>query len=118
MATNKAADLVRQLLAFSRKQDLNPSVENLNERVKNMENMLRRLVQEDISISLYLSSVNSLVYIDPSQFEMVLMNLTVNASDSIRKGRGGRIASSTKSIELEYSLFSPLSMLQVSVSSH
>ncbi|MCL4234487.1 MAG: PAS domain S-box protein [Deltaproteobacteria bacterium] len=82
-AGQRAASLTRQLLAFSRKQVLQPKVVSLNDIVSNMEKMLNRLVQEDIAVDCILSPDLWPTYADPGQVEQVVMNLVVNARDAI-----------------------------------
>jgi len=93
-AAAKAANLTRQLLAFSRRQTASPVVLDLDVVVQDMERMLRRLITEEISLSLALDSSSRRVYADPSQLEQVLVNLIVNARDAMPCG--GRISISTR----------------------
>ena len=80
-AGDRAAALTRQLLAFSRRQVLQPKVLDLNIVVTTMEQMLRRLIGEDIDLSTELSPSLSRVKADPGQIEQVIVNLAVNARD-------------------------------------
>lgn len=89
-AANRASTLTRQLLAFSRRQILKPKQVHLNELIKNLEKMMRRLVTEEIGMYLDLSAVPDTVWVDPGQIEQVLMNLIVNARDAMPGG--GRIS--------------------------
>ncbi|MFA6147185.1 MAG: PAS domain S-box protein [bacterium] len=92
-AGDRAAALTRQLLAFSRRQVLQPKVLDLNTVVTTMEQMLRRLIGEDIELLTDLSPSLSRVKADPGQIEQVIVNLAVNARDAMPGG--GRITVST-----------------------
>lgn len=85
-ATEQAANLTGQLLAFSRKQMLQPTIINLNDLVQNLQSMLARLVGEDITFATMLQPDLWPVMIDPSQIEQVVMNLVVNARDAMPTG--------------------------------
>ena len=97
-AGDRAAALTRQLLAFSRRQVLQPKVLDLNAVVTNMGQMLRRLIGEDIELSTDLSPSLSRVKADPGQIEQVIVNLAVNARDAMPDG--GRITIATADAEL------------------
>jgi two-component system cell cycle sensor histidine kinase/response regulator CckA len=86
-AGSRASGLTRQLLAFSRKQVLEPQVLDLNHTVRGMLKMLRLLLGEDIELLVSLSDQVGRVKADPGQLEQVIMNLSVNARDAI-SGRG------------------------------
>lgn len=87
-ATQRAARLTRQLLAFSRKQTLQAQVLEFDSLVANSEPLLRRVLHEDIDLILELDCAKAKVKIDPAQFEHVLMNLTLNSRDAMAsKGR-------------------------------
>jgi two-component system, cell cycle sensor histidine kinase and response regulator CckA len=98
-AKDRAASLTRQLLAFSRRQVLEPRVLDLNEIVRGMEKLLRRLIGEDIELAVSCASDLGEVRADPGQMERVIMNLAVNARDAMP--RGGRLAIETSNIGSE-----------------
>ena len=85
-AGQKAGSLTKQLLAFSRKQVLQPKVVNINSIVQDMERLLNRLIGEDISLSSNLATDLESIKVDPSQREQVIMNLSVNARDAMPNG--------------------------------
>jgi two-component system cell cycle sensor histidine kinase/response regulator CckA len=98
-AGERAANLTRQLLAFSRKQILQPVVLDVNSIVRETEKMLRRLIGEDIDFTLSLDSEAGCVKADPGQVEQIIMNLAVNARDSMP--RGGRLTIETRNWEVD-----------------
>jgi len=95
----RARDLVRQLLAFSRKQMLEFKPLNLNELLQRFEKLLRRTIRENIDVKLVLSSALPDVLGDVGQLEQVVMNLVVNAQDSMPDG--GSLVLETSVIELD-----------------
>jgi two-component system, cell cycle sensor histidine kinase and response regulator CckA len=97
-AGERAASLTRQLLAFSRKQVLQPKVLALNDVVTNVAKMLQRLIGEDIELVLSLSAALGQVKADPGQLEQVLLNLIVNARDAMPNG--GKVVIKTANAEL------------------
>jgi two-component system, cell cycle sensor histidine kinase and response regulator CckA len=94
----RAAALTRQLLAFSRKQILQPEIIDLNNTVAEMSKMLQRLIGEDIDLMLALSANVGKIKADPNQIEQVLMNLSVNARDAMPGG--GKLTIETSNIYL------------------
>src|SRR5215471_6346097 len=104
-ATSRAASLVDQLLAFSRRQVLQPRVINLNDIVSNLRKMLDRLIGEDVQIQTRLASDLGTVKADPGQVEQVLMNLAANARDAMPGG--GRLIVETANINLNRSSLGP-----------
>jgi signal transduction histidine kinase/DNA-binding response OmpR family regulator len=97
-ASRHAAGLTRQLLAFSRKQVLEPKLLDLNRVITDLDKMLRRIVGEDLDLRLVLASDLGQVMADPGQLEQVIMNLVVNARDAMPEG--GKIAIQTSNAEL------------------
>ncbi len=97
-AGERAASLTRQLLAFSRKQILQPKRLNLNAVVRDMEKLLQRLIGEDIYLATDLEAGLGLVEADPSQIEQVIINLVVNARDAMPLG--GKLNLETANVEL------------------
>jgi PAS domain S-box-containing protein len=98
-AAERAANLTRQLLAFSRQQMLQPKVLNLNDVVSDMDKMLRRLIGEDIDLMCISERELGCVKADPGQIEQVIMNLVVNSRDAMP--RGGKLTIETKNIYLD-----------------
>ena len=98
-ATKRAADLTNQLLAFSRHQVIEPKVIDLNGLVMNLDNMLRRLIGEDIELVTLPAANLESVKADPGQIEQVLMNLAVNAQDAM--GEGGKLTIETANVTLD-----------------
>lgn len=98
IAGSRARDLTKQLLAFSRRQVLEPRVLDLNEVLRGLEPMLRRLLREDIELSLLTASQLDHVFADGGQVEQIVMNLLVNARDAMPAG--GKLALETVNAEL------------------
>jgi CheY-like chemotaxis protein len=93
-AAQKAADLTKQLLIFSRKQVLQLNIIDVNVDIKNLEKMLRRMIREDIDFYLNLEAGSLMTKVDPGQFDQLLMNLVVNARDAVSER--GHIVIETK----------------------
>ena len=98
-ASNKATALTRQLLAFSRKQVLQPQRIDLNQTVAELERMLARIIGEDIDFVTVLSPSVGPVMADPGQIEQVVMNLAVNARDAMPTG--GKLVLETADLHLD-----------------
>jgi two-component system, cell cycle sensor histidine kinase and response regulator CckA len=92
-AARRAASLTSQLLAFGRRQALHPEVIDINQHILQLHGMLRRLVPPSIDIQTWLDSTSAQVRVDPGQLDQVLINLVVNACDSMPGG--GELAIST-----------------------
>ena len=98
-AGRRSASLTRQLLAFSRKQTLQPEVLDLNEILHDLEKMLARVIGEDIELEMKLSKDLYRVMADPGQIEQVIMNLAVNSRDGMPDG--GSLIIETVNTELD-----------------
>jgi two-component system cell cycle sensor histidine kinase/response regulator CckA len=98
-ASDRAALLTRQLLAFGRKQVLQPEVLDLNQALAEMEKMLRRIIGEDIELVIDLAPDLGLVKADPGQLGQVIMNLAINARDAMPNG--GTLTIETTNLELD-----------------
>ncbi|MGH9748021.1 MAG: CHASE4 domain-containing protein [Candidatus Acidiferrales bacterium] len=98
-ATDRAATLTRQLLAFSRKQVLQPKIIDLNDVVAGMIKMFARVIGENIDLAFLPGSKLAPVKADPGQMEQVLLNLVVNARDAMPDG--GRLTIETSNVELD-----------------
>ncbi len=103
-AGERAAALTSQLLAFSRRQALQPRVLDLNKLVTAMSPMLRRLIGEDIDLEFALRPELGMISADPGQIEQIVMNLVVNARDAMPKGGTITIETANVAIDESYSL--------------
>jgi PAS domain S-box-containing protein len=99
MAGRRSADLTRQLLAFSRRQTLQAEVLDLNDIVGNLENVLRRLIEENIELKTFLTKDMAPVEVDPGQIEQVIVNLAVNGRDAMPEG--GKLTIVTANVVLD-----------------
>jgi PAS domain S-box-containing protein len=106
-AACRSRDLTAQLLAFSRKQMIQPQIVNLNNLIGNMETTLRRLIGEDIALHVFPEAGLWPVKVDPTQVEQILINLAVNARDAMAPG--GKLSLETSNIVIDrtYSLPHP-----------
>jgi two-component system cell cycle sensor histidine kinase/response regulator CckA len=98
-ASDRAAGLTHQLLAFSRKQIMEMKVLDLNEVLQRLDKMLRRIIGEDIELLVIPGEPIGLVKADPWQIEQVVMNLAVNARDAMPNG--GKLTIATANVELD-----------------
>jgi len=102
-AGKSAASLTRQLLAFSRKQIVQPKVVDLNKLLSGMEKMLGRLLSEDVELLTIPEPALWPVEIDPGQIEQVIMNLAINSGDAMRSG--GKLTFETANVDLDENYF-------------
>jgi two-component system, cell cycle sensor histidine kinase and response regulator CckA len=98
-SSGRAASLTRQLLAFSRRQVLQPRILDLNAVIRGIDGLLRRLIGEHIELSTSLAGPLGTVKADQGQIEQVIMNLAVNARDAMTP-RGGRLTIETREVEV------------------
>ena len=98
-AGERAAALTRQLLAFSRRQMLQPQVVDINTLIRQLEKLLRRLISEDVELVTSLAGDLPPVRVDPASIEQILVNLAVNARDAMPVG--GRLTFETQSVEID-----------------
>jgi two-component system cell cycle sensor histidine kinase/response regulator CckA len=100
-SAQRAASLTQQLLAYSRKQVLRPEELDINELVANVTKMLRRLIHENIQVNTVLDPKIGWVKADPAQLEQVIINLAINARDSMPEG--GKLTIETQDLVLDES---------------
>jgi PAS domain S-box-containing protein len=98
-AAQRATDLTRQLLAFSRRQVVRPASVNLNTLVEDMDRMLRRMLSDDIALTTHLLPELEAVRADPGQIEQVVLNLALNARDAMRDG--GQLIVETDNVRVD-----------------
>jgi len=107
-ASERATSLTRQLLAFSRKQTIQPAALKLNQIINGMEKLLHRLIGENILISTQLAPDLGTVLADAGQMEQVILNLAINARDAMQEG--GQLAFETRNVEIGDSIASANNM--------
>jgi two-component system, cell cycle sensor histidine kinase and response regulator CckA len=98
-AAERGASLTLQLLAFSRKQIVEPKILDMNKALVELERLVRRIIREDIGLSVKQGRSLGRMRIDPGQFDQVLMNLIVNARDAMPKG--GKLVLETANVDLD-----------------
>jgi two-component system, cell cycle sensor histidine kinase and response regulator CckA len=114
-ATARSARLTRQLLTFGRRQLIQPTVLDLNKIISGLGQMLERLVGEDVRVSFKPGAGLGLIMADPGQIEQVLMNLAVNARDAMPAGGEIRIETGNVSLDKQYRMHHPSSIIGPSV---
>ena len=98
-ATSRGESLTRQLLAFSRRQMLTPAVIDLSKRLPELKDMLTRSLRDDITAEIAVPDESCAVKVDPSEFELAILNLAVNARDAM--ARGGTLSITVEPVVLE-----------------
>ena len=98
-AAERAANLVRSLLAYSRKQIINPQPVEINDIVEKVKNLLLRVIGEDIELATVITGEDTTVRVDSSQIEQVLINLSANARDAMPEG--GHLTIETQLVEMD-----------------
>ena len=98
-AADRGASLTRQLLAFSRKQVVQPKIIDLNERLKDLTKLLRPIMREDVETVISPKCSAAIVEIDPSQFDQIVLNLAVNARDAME--HGGKLIIETSMVQFD-----------------
>jgi two-component system, cell cycle sensor histidine kinase and response regulator CckA len=98
-ASDRAGDLVRQLLAFARKDVANPQVLDLNETVSDTQRLFRRTIRDNLSLSVDLAPGHPATKMDPGQLDQILLNLVVNARDAMPDGGTLSIATGYETVD-------------------
>ncbi len=98
-SAKRSASLSRQLLSFSRNEAMKPVIVDLNATVQHVESMLRQVLPENMTLQCTLQSSSLMVYIDPARIDQVLLNLVINARDSMKNG--GTITLTTERIRVD-----------------
>jgi len=106
-SSKRAENLIRQLLAFSRKQIINPQIVDLNQRISDLYKMLQRMIGEDFKLELNLTKNIERIQADPSQLEQIIINLVINARDAVNlktdRASEKLISIATKSVSMDKS---------------
>ncbi|WP_298435465.1 ATP-binding protein [Geobacter sp.] len=106
IASDRATTLVKRLLAFGRKQVINPRPTNLNDIIKSIEKLLARLISEDIEFRISLADEPLICQVDTGQIDQILINLVTNARDAMPGG--GTLTIATRSEYLDEDFFGPV----------
>ncbi len=101
-AADRAGDLTKRLLAFSRKQVIEPMMADLNEIVRDIEKMLKRVIADDVKLSTILSAGELPIMVDAGQMDQVILNLAANASDAMPNGGHFVIKTDTVNVDNRY----------------
>jgi len=104
IAGQRAADLTRRLLTFSRQQVLNPRPVDLNRVVRGLDSMVRRLIGDDINLSFIAEDPLGEVFVDPGQVEQIILNLVLNARDAMPTGGSITVELSNATLDAAYAL--------------
>jgi len=121
-AVRRASTLTQQLLAFARKQSLKGRMVNLNDLVRSMGELATRTLGESISVQMDLSPDLRNCRIDPTQAEVALLNVLINARDALANRQGGRVTIETRNVEVatedldSYGMLTPGSYVAVAIS--
>jgi two-component system, cell cycle sensor histidine kinase and response regulator CckA len=102
LAAERAQKLTRQLLAFARRQILQPRVFDIDEAVGHVAPLLRKLVPENVELTINRPRPGGMILMDPSQFEQILINLAVNAGDAMPRGGRLTIETGTEILDEQY----------------
>ena len=113
-SARRAAELTKQLLAFSRQQFIEPRVVDTNAIVRDVEKLLKRLIGEDVELAIHLPPNTGNIKIDPSQLEQILLNLAVNARDAMPDG--GKLILETAFVELDGPMHGSIWVLRQAIS--
>jgi len=119
-AARRSANMIGKMLAFSRQQNAEPQRLNLNTHLESTKGLLEKMVREDIKMSFIPGSRLHDIYLDPTQFDQIIMNLVANAGDAMPKGGNLIIETANFTCDSEYSLkhhgFQPGNYVMISVS--